>query len=353
MAPLFKRGAFCYNVIMKFIDEIKIKVKAGDGGNGCVSFRREKYVPRGGPDGGHGGDGGNIIFEGDNSKHTLFDLNYLHIYKAERGEHGRGKDQNGKNGQDLIIKVPLGTVIKNADNDEILADIIAHGQKEIVARGGKGGRGNMAFVTPTQRAPRYAEDGQKGEEFNLLLELKLIADVGIIGFPNAGKSTFISVVSAAKPKVADYPFTTLHPNLGVVKGKKIHSFVIADMPGLIEGAHEGVGLGIRFLKHMERTKLLVHFIDCSEDSSMIERYNIIRNEIKKYSMELFEKKEIIVSTKIDSANEKEIDLFRKFIENNNLSGNYVEISSITRKNTEKLIELIEEKLLAYNNEKAI
>jgi len=351
--PLFKEGFFVIVGNMKFIDEIKIKVKGGDGGNGCVSFRREKYVPRGGPDGGHGGNGGNIIFEGDKSKHTLFDLNYLHIYKAERGEHGRGKDQNGKNGQDLVIKVPLGTVIKNMETDEVLADITQDGQREIIAKGGRGGRGNMAFVTPTQRAPRYAEDGEKGEELSLILELKLIADVGIIGFPNAGKSTFISIVSAAKPKVADYPFTTLHPNLGVVKGKKLHSFVVADMPGLIEGAHEGVGLGIRFLKHMERTKLLVHFIDSSDEQSMVEKYKIIRNEIKKYSMELYHKKEIIVATKIDAVNEKNFSEFRKFIKSNKLLDNYVEISSITRQHTDNLIALIEENIINFNNEETI
>lgn len=335
---------------MNFIDEIRIKVKAGDGGNGCVSFRREKYVPRGGPDGGHGGDGGNIVFKGDSSKHTLYDLNYLHIYKAEKGQHGRGKDQNGKNGNDLIIKVPLGTVVKDAESSEIIAEILVDGEEKIVVKGGKGGRGNIAFATSTHRAPRYAEDGGKGEERHLLLELKLIADVGIIGFPNAGKSTFISVVSAAKPKIADYPFTTLHPNLGVVKSKKLNSFVIADMPGLVEGASEGVGLGIRFLKHMERTKLLVHFIDSSEDTSMVTRYNIIRDEIKTYSEELFLKDELIVATKLDSANENMLKEFRKFIINENLSDKYLEISSITGHSVDKLIEKMEEYLKMYEKD---
>lgn len=335
---------------MNFIDEIKIKVKAGDGGNGCVSFRREKYVPRGGPDGGHGGDGGNIVFKGDSSKHTLYDLNYLHIYKAEKGQHGRGKDQNGKNGNDLIIKVPLGTVVKDAESSEIIAEILVDGEEKIVVKGGKGGRGNIAFATSTHRAPRYAEEGGKGEERHLLLELKLIADVGIIGFPNAGKSTFISVVSAAKPKIADYPFTTLHPNLGVVKSKKLNSFVIADMPGLVEGASEGVGLGIRFLKHMERTKLLVHFIDSSEDTSMVTRYNIIRDEIKTYSEELFLKDELIVATKLDSANENMLKEFRKFIINENLSDKYLEISSITGHSVDKLIEKMEEYLKMYEKD---
>ena len=335
---------------MNFIDEIKIKVKAGDGGNGCVSFRREKYVPRGGPDGGPGGDGGNIVFKGDSSKHTLYDLNYLHIYKAEKGQHGRGKDQNGKNGNDLIIKVPLGTVVKDAESSEIIAEILVDGEEKIVVKGGKGGRGNIAFATSTHRAPRYAEEGGKGEERHLLLELKLIADVGIIGFPNAGKSTFISVVSAAKPKIADYPFTTLHPNLGVVKSKKLNSFVIADMPGLVEGASEGVGLGIRFLKHMERTKLLVHFIDSSEDTSMVTRYNIIRDEIKTYSEELFLKDELIVATKLDSANENMLKEFRNFIINENLSDKYLEISSITGHSVDKLIEKMEEYLKMYEKD---
>ena len=335
---------------MNFIDEIKIKVKAGDGGNGCVSFRREKYVPRGGPDGGHGGDGGNIVFKGDSSKHTLYDLNYLHIYKAEKGQHGRGKDQNGKNGNDLIIKVPLGTVVKDAESSEIIAEILVDGEEKIVVKGGKGGRGNIAFATSTHRAPRYAEEGGKGEERHLLLELKLIADVGIIGFPNAGKSTFISVVSAAKPKIADYPFTTLHPNLGVVKSKKLNSFVIADMPGLVEGASEGVGLGIRFLKHMERTKLLVHFIDSSEDTSMVTRYNIIRDEIKTYSEELFLKDELIVATKLDSANENMLKEFRNFIINENLSDKYLEISSITGHSVDKLIGKMEEYLKMYEKD---
>lgn len=337
---------------MKFIDEIKIRVKAGDGGNGCMSFRREKYVPRGGPDGGHGGDGGDIIFEGDESKHTLFDLNYMSFYRAERGLHGKGKDMNGRKGNDLVIKVPLGTVIKNSETGEILTEILQNGQRELVAKGGRGGRGNIAFVSSTHRAPRIAEDGFPGEEFSLHLELKLLADVAIIGFPNAGKSTFISVVSAATPKVADYPFTTLHPNLGVVKGKKIHSFVVADMPGLIEGAHEGVGLGIRFLKHMERTKLLVHFVDASDEKPMESRYNIIRNEIQKYSKDLFQKKEIIVATKIDSPNPENLSDFKKFLQNISKTDDFIEISSVTRDGVALLIDKIEGELLKSDDEKA-
>lgn len=338
---------------MKFIDEIKIRVKAGDGGNGCMSFRREKYVPKGGPDGGHGGDGGDIFFEGDESKHTLFDLNYMSFYKAERGHHGRGSDQNGRRGEDLIIKVPLGTVVKNADTDEVIVEILENGQREMVAKGGRGGRGNIAFVSSTHRAPRIAEDGLPGEEFSLHLELKLLADVGIIGLPNSGKSTFISVVSAAKPKVADYPFTTLHPNLGVVRGKKLHSFVLADMPGLIEGANEGIGLGIRFLKHMERTKLLVHFVDSSDEKSMSERYDIIRKEIEKYSDSLFKKTEIIVATKIDSKNSSNISDFKKYLRSLGTIESYVEISSITRDGVGVLIDKIEENILKAGDEEVI
>ncbi|MCA1933313.1 MAG: GTPase ObgE [Calditerrivibrio sp.] len=325
---------------MKFIDIVKIIVKAGDGGDGCVSFRREKYVPKGGPDGGHGGKGGDIVLVGDSSKHTLLDLNYKHIYKAERGAHGRGNDQNGKWGEDLFIKVPLGTIVKNADNDEIIGEIIKNGETLVVAKGGRGGRGNLAFVSSTQRAPRIAEPGEAGEEFTLILELKLIADVGIVGFPNAGKSTFISVVSAAKPKIADYPFTTLAPNLGVVKGEFGKSFVLADMPGLIEGAHEGQGLGIQFLKHIERTKFILHFVDASSESSMIENYRKIRRELEMFSPLLAEKYEIIVATKIDSANLDNLKSFREFSRGRDL----FEISSLTRDGVDNLISFISEQL---------
>ena len=233
---------------MKFIDTAIIKLKAGKGGDGCISFRREKYVPKGGPNGGNGGNGANIYFIGDKARHTLMDFRYKSIYKAEDGEKGKGSDMHGKAGDDLILPVPLGTIIKNKETGDIIADIIHHDEKILVARGGRGGRGNMCFATPEQRAPRYAEDGKDGEELEVELELKLLADVGIIGFPNAGKSTFISVVSAAKPKIADYPFTTLTPNLGVVKLKNGSSFVMADLPGLIEGASKGKGLGFTFVE---------------------------------------------------------------------------------------------------------
>ncbi len=329
---------------MKFIDTVKIIVKAGDGGDGCVSFRREKYVPKGGPDGGHGGRGGNVVFVGDKSKHTLLDLNYKHLYKAERGQHGRGNDQNGKSGEDLFIKVPLGTVIKDLYKDEIIGEILEDNQELIVARGGRGGRGNLAFVSPTQRAPRIAEPGEPGEEKTLLLELKLIADVGIVGFPNAGKSTFISVVSAAKPKIADYPFTTLTPNLGVVKGEFGRSFVLADMPGLIEGAHLGLGLGIQFLRHIERTKFILHFVDASSEESMIENYKKIRKELESYSKELSEKYEIVVATKIDAANTENLKNFEEFIKGRE----FFKISSLDKTGVDELIKFISEKLLTFD-----
>ncbi|MGA1847386.1 GTPase ObgE [Deferribacter abyssi] len=336
---------------MKFIDIVKIHVKAGDGGNGCVSFRREKYVPRGGPNGGNGGDGGDVIIEGDEGKSTLLDITFKSIYKAKRGEHGKGKDQHGKKGDDIVIKVPVGTIIKDLETDEIIADITEHKQRVVVAKGGKGGRGNMMFVSPTHRAPMYAEEGKPGEEKILLLELKLIADVGIIGYPNAGKSTFISVVSAAKPKIADYPFTTMSPNLGVVKGAYGESFVLADMPGLIEGAHAGAGLGTQFLRHIERTKMLLHFVDSSyNEESMVTRYKKIRKELEKYSKDLTDKKEIVVATKIDSKNENDLFQFREYVKNLGIDKNYFEISSVTKNGVKQLLLRIEEELKKINEE---
>ncbi len=330
---------------MRFVDTVKIRLKAGDGGNGCVSFRREKYVPMGGPDGGNGGAGGDIIFVGDSGKHTLLDFNFMAQYKAGRGVHGKGKTLHGKKGEDKILKVPLGTIVKNAETGEIIVDITEPESPFIVAKGGRGGRGNAAFISPARRAPRFCEEGFPGEELEVILELKLIADVGIIGFPNAGKSTFISVVSAARPKVANYPFTTLVPNLGVVKGKLGNSFVLADMPGLIKGAHKGAGLGIRFLKHIERTKILLHFIDASDEQSMIERYKTIRNELEKYSEILTEKNEIIAATKIDSANEKNIEDFRKYLEENNKNKDFFEISAVAKIGLNNLLKHIEDKLM--------
>lgn len=287
--------------MVKFIDEAKIYVKSGDGGRGCVSFRREKYVPRGGPNGGDGGNGGDVVMIAKRNMSSLLDHRYQQHYRAKRGEHGRGKDQHGKNAEDLYIPVPLGTIIKDQETGEVLGDLTKDGETLIVANGGKGGKGNARFVTSTNQAPKNAEPGGEGEEKTLLLELKLLADVGIIGFPNAGKSTLISRISAARPKIADYPFTTLVPNLGVVSYGDGATFVVADIPGLIEGAHEGAGLGIQFLRHIERTKALVHMIDLSPITNRdpVEDYETMNNELKSYSEELYGKPQIVAANKID------------------------------------------------------
>jgi len=285
----------------KFIDEAIIHVKAGDGGNGCVSFRREKYVPKGGPDGGDGGEGGDVYLVATSSKQTLLDFHYRRFFRAERGQHGRGKNQHGRSGKDLFIPVPVGTLVKDVLTGEVLADLIGDGQKWLAARGGRGGRGNARFATPTNHAPRFAEDGEEGEERDLKLELKLLADVGIVGFPNAGKSTLISVISDAKPKIADYPFTTLAPQLGVVGVGTDRSFIVADIPGLIEGAYQGAGLGIQFLKHIERTRVLIHLIDITsiETDDPFKPYRIIREELENFNPDLVQKPEVVALNKID------------------------------------------------------
>ncbi|MBI4849302.1 MAG: GTPase ObgE [Nitrospirae bacterium] len=276
---------------MQFIDQVKVYVKAGDGGRGCISFRREKYVPKGGPNGGDGGRGGHIIFKAVSNLNTLLDLKYQQQYRAERGEHGMGKDMHGKNGKDLTIPVPPGTLIKDADTGEILSDLTIEGQEFFAAKAGRGGLGNAHFKTATRQAPMFAQPGEPGEEKNLVLELKLLADVGLIGLPNAGKSTLISALSAARPKVADYPFTTLIPVLGVVKHEDFRSFVIADIPGLIEGAHKGAGLGFQFLRHVERTSILLHLVDISEmaEGDPVENFEKINKELELYSPELMKK----------------------------------------------------------------
>jgi len=284
---------------MHFIDEARISVKAGDGGHGCVSFRREKYIPKGGPDGGNGGRGGSVIICAESQLNTLLDFKYKRTYRAERGENGRGKDQEGKSGKDEVVQVPCGTLVRDAGTKRTIVDLVHGGDEYVVAYGGKGGRGNGEFATPTNQAPRYAEPGTRGEERELLLELKLLADVGLVGFPNAGKSTLISVISAAKPKIADYPFTTLTPNLGLVRYGEGKSFVVADIPGLIEGAHEGKGLGIQFLRHIERTRVLVFLVDAmSPDPS--HDYHILLNELSSYNASLKKKKKIVALTKIDT-----------------------------------------------------
>lgn len=324
---------------------------AGNGGNGCMSFRREKFVPRGGPDGGNGGPGGDVILRADSTKHTLMDVRYIYHRKAERGIHGKGKDMHGRKGADAVVIVPVGTVVKNADTGEIIADLTVQDEEIIVAKGGKGGRGNANFTSPTHRAPTRCEDGFPGEQVRLALELKLIADVGIIGFPNAGKSTFISTVSAAKPKVADYPFTTLTPNLGVIKGTYGNAFVLADMPGLIEGAHEGVGLGIQFLRHIERTKLLLHLIDASEEESMVERYKKLRHELDKFSADVSEKPEVIAATKMDSVYQENLDEFKDFLAQQHPETAFFEISSVAKQGTDKLINHLDDALTELSGEK--
>jgi GTP-binding protein len=303
---------------MKFVDEAKIYVKAGHGGKGCVSFRREKFVPKGGPDGGDGGKGGDVIFRATESHHTLLDLKYQQHQFAKNGGHGSGNHRTGKSAEDLEVAVPVGTIIKDFETGEVLVDLSEPEQTFIVAHGGIGGKGNAHFTTSTHQTPRFAQEGMEGEEFTLKLELKLLADLGIIGFPNAGKSTFISRVSAAKPKIADYPFTTVTPHLGVVKYSDSKSFVIADIPGLISGAHEGSGMGIKFLKHIERTSLLLHIIDISTEpnTSAWSNFTTINKELEHYNPELLEKPQIVALNKIDlpyvkENAKKEVALFKK------------------------------------------
>ncbi len=325
---------------MRFVDEVRVRLKAGDGGRGCVSFRREKYVPRGGPDGGDGGRGGHIFLEATGRKQTLLDFHYRHFFKARSGQHGRGKDQHGRSGDDLVLYVPIGTVVKDAESGEVLADLSSEGAKWLAARGGRGGRGNARFVSPTNQVPKFAEDGKPGEEREVILELKLLADVGLVGFPNAGKSTLIRAISSARPKVADYPFTTLTPQLGVVKYGDAEPFVVADIPGLIEGAHKGAGLGIRFLKHIERTRILLHLIDMSslDMDDPIKPYREIKGELDQFSDIFKEKQEIIALNKIDLIEDDEIvDFFvSEYLSALNLP--VIPISALKMKNIDSLLQ---------------
>ena len=300
-----------------FIDEAQISVQSGKGGDGCISFRREKFVPFGGPDGGDGGKGGDIVFITNTNLSSLQDFRYKKEYRAKNGENGRSKNQHGKSAQDLYIPLPVGTIIKNADTGEVVCDLNKKEQEFRLAKGGMGGKGNARFATSTNQAPRIAHPGQEGEELNLKLELKLLADVGIVGFPNAGKSTLISKISAAKPKIADYPFTTIIPNLGVVTYGEGNTFVIADIPGIIEGAHKGAGLGIKFLKHIERTKLLIHMIDVSplNDRDPLEDYVKMNNEMGSFSEDLKEKPQIVVLNKTDIIQDDSLDEITDFFTN--------------------------------------
>ncbi|KRG74458.1 GTPase CgtA [Stenotrophomonas ginsengisoli] len=290
---------------MKLVDEAEIQVIAGNGGNGCVGFRREKFIPLGGPDGGDGGNGGSVWLVADENLNTLIDFRHDRIFKAQRGENGMGRQMYGKGGEDKIITVPVGTVVINVDTDEVIGDLTTHGARLLVAKGGKGGLGNMHFKSSVNRSPRQALPGEEGEERVLKLELKLLADVGLLGFPNAGKSTFIRAVSAATPKVADYPFTTLYPNLGVVKVENYRSFVIADVPGLIEGAADGAGLGTQFLRHLQRTRILLHLVDISpmeggvEGISPVEQVRAIERELEKHDPELLAKPRWLILNKAD------------------------------------------------------
>ncbi|MGC1619597.1 MAG: GTPase ObgE [Candidatus Acidiferrum sp.] len=337
-----------------FVDEAKILVKAGDGGNGCVAFRREKYVPRGGPSGGDGGHGGSIYLEANPNDNTLLRYRYNREFKADRGRHGEGSNCTGHSGADMILQVPVGTLAYNEQTGETLADLSAAGQRVLVAQGGRGGRGNQNFAKPWHQAPREHEDGFPGEERHLRLELKLLADVGLVGFPNAGKSTLISVISAARPKIANYPFTTLQPNLGVVnadggtgkEGKELgRTFVVADLPGLIEGAHEGAGLGIRFLRHVERTRLLVHLIDTSDanDPDPIHSFEVINGELHAFSEALVEKPMIVVATKLDATTDRSrLETLREFCGERNLE--FHAISAATGEGVRELVRGIADAL---------
>lgn len=321
-----------------FIDTAKIFIKAGKGGNGVVAFRREKYVPKGGPSGGNGGRGGNVIILADRNLHTLLDFTYRKKYAADDGAPGATALKDGKGGSDVIIKVPVGTVIKDFETDKILADLTEDGQQEVIAKGGKGGLGNSNFATSTNQAPRKATPGKPGEERYVKLELKLIADVGLVGFPNAGKSTFISTVSAAKPKIADYPFTTLEPNLGIVNYKDFKSFVVADIPGIIEGAHQGKGLGHKFLQHIERTKILLILIDIGAEDYQ-EEYSVLLNELNQYSEVLNMKKKIVAITKVDIFDDEELSEINtgKFPE---ADDKVFMISSVSRKGIPELLDYL-------------
>lgn len=326
---------------MKFIDEVRITVISGHGGPGAVTFRREKSVPFGGPDGGDGGAGGSVIFIADEGINTLIGFRGKKVFKAEDGEPGAGRQLNGKDGEDQILRVPVGTIIKDADTGAVIADLSAHDLTYVVAEGGNGGRGNINFKSSTNQAPRMAQPGLPGVELNLELELKLLADLALIGLPNAGKSTLISSISAARPKIADYPFTTLEPNLGVVTlGER--SFVVADIPGLIEDASEGKGLGIKFLKHIERTKALVHLVDvswCLDEYEAFEQYVVVRNELAKYSENLENKREIVCLTKIDAMTDEEIQKFQKFFEEQ-LDRKVLPISGVSGRNIDNLKALM-------------
>jgi GTP-binding protein len=327
-----------------FVDQVKIYVKGGDGGNGMVAFRREKYVPKGGPAGGDGGHGANVVFEVEEGLRTLMDFRYKRHFKAPRGEHGMSKNQHGKNSADMIVKVPPGTVVSDANTGEIIADLTEHGQRAIIAKGGRGGRGNTRFATPANPAPELSEKGEPGVERDIIMELKLLADVGLVGFPSVGKSTLLSSVSAAKPKIAEYHFTTIVPNLGVVETGDGRSFVMADLPGLIEGAHEGVGLGHQFLRHIERTRVIVHVIDMSgqEGRDPYEDYVTINKELEEYNLRLTERPQIIAASKMDMPDSEEnLKAFKEQLEDD---VPVFPISSVTHEGLRELLFAVADKI---------
>jgi len=326
---------------MAFIDEAKFFVKAGDGGNGCVSFRREKFVPKGGPNGGDGGRGGSVVIQATDSLNSLIDFRYRSHFKAERGEHGKGKDMHGRSGKDCLIEVPVGSVIKDAESGKILADITVTGESIVIARGGAGGMGNPHFASGTNRTPRIATNGEAGEEFWLKIELKILADVGLVGLPNAGKSTLLSRLSAANPKIASYPFTTLEPQLGVLQHKFYEPCIIADIPGLVEGAHTGVGLGHKFLRHIERTSILLHVIDASDDNAE-QNHQTISKELSLYQEQLADRIQIMILNKKDLVDKSTL----KKLENcfQQLGQNVITVSSLTGDGIEALKDLIAETL---------
>ena len=327
-----------------FIDEAKITLKAGGGGHGSIAFRREKYVPRGGPSGGDGGNGGDIYLVADLHENTLLKFRFNRIFRAERGRHGEGSTRHGRSGEDLEIRIPVGTAVHDDETGELLHDFIEPNERVLMAKGGRGGHGNAHFASSSNRAPRRAEDGAPGEEKTLRLELKLLADVGLVGYPNAGKSTLISRISAARPKIADYPFTTLEPQLGVVSLDTDKSFVVADIPGLIEGAHLGHGLGIQFLKHIERTRLLLHLVDVSSASERdpVDEFHAINSELAEHNPDLPGKPKIIVATKMDIADPKKVQKLARWCKKNDLE--MLQISSVTGEGLENLKRAVFEKL---------
>jgi GTP-binding protein len=336
---------------MKFIDQVKVYIKAGNGGRGCVSFRREKYIPKGGPNGGDGGKGGSITLKASKDINTLLDIKYQQQYRAEKGEHGMGSDMHGKDGKDLIIPVPVGTIVRNEGSDEVLCDLVTDGQEYIAAKGGRGGLGNARFKSSTMQAPKFAQPGEPGEEATLILELKLLADVGLIGLPNAGKSTLISALSAARPKIADYPFTTLKPVLGVVHYGEYGSFVIADIPGLIEGAHNGTGLGFQFLRHVERTSILLHLVDISDmaEDDPVENFKKIRRELELYSPELMNKPFAVAGTKLDiKGGGERLDKLAQYCKDKNYD--FFPVCSVTGEGLKKLVNYLGIKIEKFKKE---